>query len=127
MGRGGLSGGGGNKRKHQIDRERFSVPLASRDQEILQYKYLRNENISELIKNPPQTRAVRIFENLEACDTSKGPIKAITTQGVTTIQRASGTLRKWNPLRSILDEKSATNNNNYTTRVLKALPAERDS
>ena len=40
------------------DRERFSVPHASRDPKILQDVNLENEDIFELIKNPPEVGAV---------------------------------------------------------------------
>jgi len=43
------------------ERERFSVPHASRDPKILQDMNLENEDIFELIKNPPEVGAVRIF------------------------------------------------------------------
>jgi len=45
------------------DRGKFSVPHASRDPEILIDRNLRNENIFDLIKNPPEMGVVRIFEN----------------------------------------------------------------
>jgi len=44
------------------ERERFSVPHASRDPEILKDMNLETEDIFELIKNPPEVGVVRIFE-----------------------------------------------------------------
>ena len=52
----------GASTKPTPDRERFSVPHASRDPKILQEIDLENEDIFELIKNPPEVGAVRIFE-----------------------------------------------------------------
>ena len=51
--------------KSTPERERFSVPHASRDPKILQEVNLENEDIFELIKNPPEVGAVRIFEQPE--------------------------------------------------------------
>ena len=47
--------------KSTPERERFSVPHASRDPKILQDVNLENEDIFELIKNPPEVGAVRIL------------------------------------------------------------------
>jgi len=44
------------------ERERFSVPHVARDPKILKDRNLENEDIFELIKNPPEVGAVRIFE-----------------------------------------------------------------
>ena len=41
------------------DRERFTVPHASRDPDILQNKDLINENIFDLIQTPPDTGVVQ--------------------------------------------------------------------
>jgi len=46
------------------ERERFSVPHAARDPKILKDRNLENEDILELIKNPPDIGAVRISEFL---------------------------------------------------------------
>ena len=51
----------GTSTKPTPDRERFSVPHASRDPKILQEINLENEDIFELIKNPPEVGAVRIY------------------------------------------------------------------
>jgi len=67
------------------ERERFLVPHAARDPEILQARNLENEDIFELIKNPPKIGVVRIFEQPELWDTSIGPTQAVTTQGIATI------------------------------------------
>jgi len=55
------------------ERERFSVPRASRDPKILKDMNLENEDIFELIKNPPEVEAVRIFEKPELWETIIGP------------------------------------------------------
>jgi len=74
------------------ERERFSVPHASTDPKILQDINLENEDIFELIKNPPEVGAVRIFEQPELWDTTIGPTQAATTQGIATIHLVSGPL-----------------------------------
>jgi len=58
--------------KSTPERERFSVPHASRDPKILQDVNLENEDIFELIKNPPEVGAVRIFEQPEFWDSTIG-------------------------------------------------------
>jgi len=40
------------------ERERFSVPHASRDPGILKDRNLENEDIFEIIRNPPEVGAV---------------------------------------------------------------------
>jgi len=50
------------------EREKFSVPHASRDPRILKDMNLENEDIFELITNPPEEGAVQIFENPEIWD-----------------------------------------------------------
>ena len=48
------------------ERERFSVPHASRDPRILKEDMnLENEDIFEIIRNPREEGAVQIFENPE--------------------------------------------------------------
>jgi len=74
------------------ERERLSVPHAARDPQILKDRNLENEDIFELIKKPPKIGAVRIFEQPELWDTSIGPTKAVTTQGIATIYLPSGPL-----------------------------------
>jgi len=54
------------------ERERFSVPHASRDPRILQDMNLENEDIFEIIRNPPEEKAVRIFEKPEFWDSMIG-------------------------------------------------------
>jgi len=51
------------KANNKPDRERFSVPHASKDPDFLIDKNLMNENICQLIKNLPQTGVARVFEN----------------------------------------------------------------
>jgi len=52
--------------------ERFSVPHASRDPRILKDRNLENEDIFEIIRNPPEKGAVRIFEKPEFWDSTIG-------------------------------------------------------
>ena len=70
--------------KSNPERERFSVPHASRDPKILRDVNLENEDIFEIIKNPPEVGAVRIFEQPESWDSTIGPTLAMTTQGIAT-------------------------------------------
>ena len=51
------------------------------------------EDIFNIIRNSPEMGVVRIFEKTEFWDTTKGLIKAVTAQGIATIQIASGPLR----------------------------------
>jgi len=79
-------------RKLNQERERFSVPHASRDPEILKDRNLENEDIFEIIRNPSEVGAVRIFERPESWNSTAGLIKAVTTQGIATIRLQSGPL-----------------------------------
>ena len=96
----------GASTKPTPDRERFSVPHASRDPKILQEINLENEDIFELIKNPPEVGAVRIFEQPESWDSTMGPTTATTTQGIATILLPSGPLNmdgaQWHLLKHTL-------------------------
>jgi len=74
------------------ERERFSVPHASRDPRILKDMNLENEDIFEIIGNPPEEVAVRIFEKPEFWDSTIGLTHSVTTQGIATIQLPSGPL-----------------------------------
>ena len=74
------------------ERESFSVPHASRDPKILQDVNLENEDIFDLIKNPPEVGAVRIFEQAEFWDSTIGS-HPCTTQGIATIHLPSGRLK----------------------------------
>jgi len=74
------------------ERERFSVPHASRDPGILKDRNLENEDIFEIIRNPPEVGAVRNFEQPELWDSTIVPTQAVTTQGIATIQLPSGPL-----------------------------------
>jgi len=65
--------------KQTPERESFSVPHASRDSRILKDLNLENEDIFELIRNPPEKGAVRIFENPEFWDSTIG-FSQTTTQ-----------------------------------------------
>jgi len=53
---------------------------------------LENEDIFEIMRNPPEEGAVQIFEKLEIWDSTKGLTQALTTQGISTIQVSSGPL-----------------------------------
>jgi len=68
------------------------VPHASRDPRILKDINLENGDIFEIIRNPTERGAVRIFEKPEIWDSTKGLTQAITTQGICTIQLSSGPL-----------------------------------
>jgi len=96
----------GASTKPTPERERFSVPHASRDPKILQEVNLENEDIFELIKNPPEMGAVRIFEQPESWDSTKGSTIATTTQGIATILLPSGPLNmdgaQWHLLKHTL-------------------------
>jgi len=74
------------------ERERFSVPHASRDPRILKDMNLENEDIFDIIRNPPEEGAVRIFEKPEFWDSTIGLTHAVTTQGIATIQLPLGLL-----------------------------------
>ena len=50
------------------ERERFSVPHAYRDPRILKNMNLENEDIFEIIRNPPEEGEVRIFGKPEFWD-----------------------------------------------------------
>jgi len=78
--------------KPNPDRERFSVPHAARDPEILKDTNLENEDIFEIIRNPPDVDAIEIFEKPKFWDSIVGLIKAVTTQGIATIHLPSGPL-----------------------------------
>ena len=90
------SWGGGHPEEQQAERKRpkperesFSVPHASRDPEHLKDRDLKNEDIFEIIKNPPKMGVVRIWVKPEFWDTTAGLIKAVTTQGIATIHLPS--------------------------------------
>ena len=53
---------------------------------------LEKEDISDLIWNPPEEGALRIFEKPEFWDSTIGLTHAVTTQGIATIQLPSGPL-----------------------------------
>jgi len=74
------------------ERERFSVPHASRDPRTLKDMNLENEDIFEIIRNPLDKGAVQILEKPEFWDSTIGLTQAMTTQGIATIQLPSGLL-----------------------------------
>ena len=86
------------------------MPHASRDPKILKDMNLENEDIFELIKNPPEVGTVRIFEKPEFWDTTIGLTLAVTTQGIATIQLPSGNLSmdgaQWHLLKHTLTNAS---------------------
>ena len=51
------------RRQPKPEREKFSVPHASRDPGILKDRNLENEDIFEIIRNPPEVGAVRILKS----------------------------------------------------------------
>ena len=73
-------------KKLNPERERFSLPHASRDPRILKDRNLGNEDIFEIIRKPQEVGAVRIFENPEFWDMTIGLTQVVTTQGISTIQ-----------------------------------------
>jgi len=74
------------------EKERSSVPHASRDPRILKDTNLENEDIFEIIRNPPEKGADRVFEKSKFWDSTIGLTQAITTQGIATVQLPSGPL-----------------------------------
>jgi len=76
--------------KPNPERERFSVPHASRDPRILKDMNLENEEIFEMIRNPPEEEAVQSFGKPEFWDSTIGLTHAVTIQGIATIQLPSG-------------------------------------
>jgi len=92
------------------EREKFSVPHASKDPKILKDINLENEDIFKLIKKPPEVGVVRIFEKPEFWDTTIGLTHAVTTQGIATIQLPSGPLSideaQWHLLKHTLTNAS---------------------
>jgi len=48
------------------ERERFSVPHAARDPKILEHRSLENEDIFELIKNPPEIEQSESLNSLNS-------------------------------------------------------------
>jgi len=95
-------------RKLNPESERFSVPQASRNPEILKDRNLENEDIFGIIRNLPEVGAFRIFEKPEFWDSTAGLIKAVTTQDVATIHLPSRPLSlnraQWHCSQTHLDE-----------------------
>jgi len=81
-----------DRKKLNPERKRFSVPHASRNPGILKDRNLENEDIFEIIRNPPDVGAVQIFENPKFWDSTTGLTQAVTTQGIATIRLPSGPL-----------------------------------
>ena len=80
----------------------------SRDPETLVDRNLGNEDIFDIIRNPPGTAVVRIFEKPAFWDTTKGLTKAVTTREIATIQLALGPLSpdgaQWHLLKHTLED-----------------------
>ena len=57
------------------ERERFSESHAARDPQILNDRNLENEDIFELIKNPPEIGAVRILNKLNSGTHPSAPFR----------------------------------------------------
>jgi len=95
------------EKQPKLERERFSVPHASRDPETLKDRNMESEEIFEVIRTPTEVGVVRIFGKPECWDTTIGSIKVVTTQGITTIQLPSGPLSldgaQWHLLKHTLD------------------------
>jgi hypothetical protein len=94
------------------EREMFLVLHASRDPRILKDRNLENEDIFEIIRNPPEVGAVRIFDQPKTWDSTTGPTQAATTQGIATIQLPSGPLSvdgaQWHLLQHTLTNAEPT-------------------
>jgi len=92
------------------ERERFSVPHASRDPRILKDMNQENEDTFEIIRDPPEVGAVQIFEIPEFWDSTIGLTHAETKQGIATIQLPSGPLSmdgaQWHLLKHTLTNAS---------------------
>jgi len=74
------------------EKERFSVPHASRDPRILKDMNLEKRGHFRNNKEPLRERSSPNFEKPEIWDSTKGLTQAITTQGIATIQLSSGPL-----------------------------------
>ena len=72
------------RQQQKLERERFSVPHASRDPETLVDRNLGDEDIFDIVRSPP-----RIFEKPEFRDTTTGLTKTVTTQGIATVTEPS--------------------------------------
>ena len=66
-------------------RERYSVPHAARNPDIIQDCRLTNEDPAVIILDPPPGGVVRFLTELGSLDTSWGDIKASTFQAVATL------------------------------------------
>jgi len=67
------------------NRERYSVPHAARNPDIVQDCKLANEDPAAMILDPPSKGAVRFLTEPGSLDTSWGGITASTYQGVATL------------------------------------------
>jgi len=120
------------RKQQKLERERFSVPHASRDPETLIDSNLENKNNFEIIRNPQEVGAVRIFEKPEFRDTTTGLIKAVITQGIATIQLPSGPFHldgaQWHLLKHTLDDSgSNTLEANIQYELKRQLSLDKDT
>ena len=67
------------------NRERYSVPYAARNPDIIQDYELDDENTTAMVLNPPNKGVVRFLTEPGCLDTSRGGISASTHQGVATL------------------------------------------
>ena len=72
-------------KKVPTNRERYSVPHAARNPDIIRDCELESENIAAMILNPPDKGVVRILTEPGGTDTSHAGISASTYQGVATL------------------------------------------
>jgi len=132
------SWGGGHPEEQQAkrkqpnpEREKLSVPHASRDPKFLQDRVLENENIFEIIMNPPEMGFVRIFKKPEFWDTTAGPIKAVTTQGIAKIHLSSGPRSldgaQWHLLKhTLVNSETSTLGINLQNELTRQLRLDKD-
>ena len=75
----------GSTQVKPTNRERYSVPHAAKNPDIIQDCRLANEDPSAMILNPPLRGVVRFLTEPGSLDTTWGDIKASTFQGVATL------------------------------------------
>jgi len=98
----------GNNRMRNHYRNWREKDSPSRNPEMLADRKLGTEDIFNTIRNPPETGVVPIFEKPGFWDTTKG----LNTQGIETIQLASGTLSldgaQWHLLNHTIDNSDSS-------------------
>jgi len=85
VGRGAPRGTTGREETTETRKRKVLGSACLKRPQNLKYRDLENEDIFEIIKNPSEMGAVRIFEKSEFWDTTAGLIKVETTQGIATI------------------------------------------